>query len=91
MPLKKVAKKLHPNQKYCCKYCLDKAIRIILFEPLIGIEKVGDLSIIRVHKFRMIEQHAIFAYMYNQQEQSIILLALGSHENFYRDLQTQLG
>ncbi|WP_425363355.1 type II toxin-antitoxin system RelE/ParE family toxin [Candidatus Tisiphia endosymbiont of Hybos culiciformis] len=83
---KKVAKKLHPNQKDC----LDNAIRIILSDPLVGIEKVGDLSNIRVYKFRMIEQHTILAYMYNQREQSIILLALGSHENFYRDLKTQL-
>jgi mRNA-degrading endonuclease YafQ of YafQ-DinJ toxin-antitoxin module len=84
---KKVAKKLHVNQKAC----LDDAVRVLLSDPLIGIEKIGDLTNVRVYKFRMIDQLTLLAYKYDKQDSSIILLALGSHENFYRDLKTQLS
>lgn len=83
---KKVEKKLHTNQKIC----LDKAVNTIITNPLIGAEKIGDLANIRIYKFRMLEQLTLLAYIYNQEKSSIILLALGSHENFYRDLKNQL-
>jgi hypothetical protein len=37
---KKAVKKLHANQKIC----LDNAVKALLTDPLLGIEKVGDLS-----------------------------------------------
>lgn len=83
---KKAVKKLHANQKAC----LDDAVRILLADPLLGIEKIGDLANIRVYKFRMLDQLTLLAYQYNKQDLSIILLALGSHENFYRNLKNQL-
>ena len=83
---KKTVKKLHANQKDC----LDDTILVILSDPLIGTEKIGDLSNVRIYKFRMIEQLTLLAYIHNPEDSSIILLALGSHENFYRDLKTQL-
>lgn len=84
---KKALKKLHANQKAC----LDEAVRIILSDPLIGAQKTGDLSLVRVHKFHMLDQLTLLAYKYDEQNSSIILLALGSHENFYRDLKTQVN
>lgn len=83
---KKAVKKLHANQKTC----LDNAVKALVSNPLLGEEKIGDLSNIRVYKFRMIDQLTLLAYKYNKEEFSIILLSLGSHENFYRDLKTQL-
>jgi mRNA-degrading endonuclease YafQ of YafQ-DinJ toxin-antitoxin module len=80
---KKLIKKLHANQKVC----LDDAVRCIVSDPLIGVEKVGDLAGVRVYKFHIIDQLSLLAYKYHKESPSIVLLALGSHENFYRDLK----
>jgi hypothetical protein len=80
----KTVKKLHANQKVC----LDEAVRDILSDPLIGVLKVGDLASVRVYKFRMLNQLTLLAYQHTAPD-TIVLLALGSHENFYRDLKLQ--
>jgi len=36
----------------------------------------------------MVNQTALLAYEYDAPTQTVILHALGSHENFYRDLKT---
>jgi mRNA-degrading endonuclease YafQ of YafQ-DinJ toxin-antitoxin module len=78
-----IIKKLHTNQKFQ----LDKAIRALITNPCIGELKKGDLSDIRVYKFHMINQLMLLAYIYNPTKNSIALLTLGSHENFYRHLK----
>lgn len=78
----KSVKKLHANQKQD----LDKAVKLLSKNPSIGQLKTANLSGIRVYKFRMIAQLTLLAYLFNEKESSITLLALGSHENFYRDL-----
>ena len=80
---KRAVKKLHKNQKLD----LDKAIKAIVKDPGIGDDKVGDLSGISVHKFKMAKQLALLAYSYEDQLITLTLLALGTHENFYRDLK----
>ena len=82
---KKTVKKLHNNQKAD----LDKAIRNIINNPLIGVQKSGDLSEVRVHKFKMVGEQILLAYQFNDVEDVIFLLALGSHENFYRDIKNK--
>lgn len=77
----KQVKKLHKNQKKE----LDQAVKDIVKEPSIGQMKKGDLNGVRVYKFKMTNQLTLLAYELNQQQ--LILLALGSHENFYRDLK----
>lgn len=84
---KKAVKKLHANQKIC----LDKAIKALVMNPLLGVEKIGDLSGIRIYKFRMVDCLTLLAYQYDEQKSFIMLLALGSHENFYRNLKTQIN
>jgi mRNA-degrading endonuclease RelE of RelBE toxin-antitoxin system len=79
----KVVKKLHANQKLD----LDLAIKSIAENPNLGEEKVGDLAKVRVHKFKMVKQLMLLAYQCEDQTVTLILLALGSHENFYRDLK----
>ena len=79
----KVVKKLHAN----AKMDLDKAINELLRNPLCGEQKKGDLNGIRVHKFKMVNQLTLLAYMYDENDECITLLALGPHENFYRDLK----
>lgn len=80
---KRQIKKLHANQKIS----LDKAIHQILLTPDIGNVKKGDLSGIRVYKFRMLDQLTLIAYEISNNGMELVLLALGSHEYFYRDLK----
>lgn len=76
-------KKLHKNQKKD----LDIAIRHLADNPESGLLKKGDLSDIRVHKFKMAKQLTLLAYSYDKNILILTLLAIGSHENFYRDLK----
>ncbi len=80
---KKAVKKLKTNQKAD----LDRAIRHVLAEPLAGDSKKGDLSFLRVYKFKMVGQLTLLGYSYDDGRLVLELLALGSHENFYRDLK----
>ncbi|MEO5328880.1 MAG: type II toxin-antitoxin system RelE/ParE family toxin [Magnetococcus sp. THC-1_WYH] len=76
-------KRLHANQKRD----LDEAVRAIAADPVIGEAKVGDLAGVRVFKFKMTHQLTLLAYEYEEAGDVLKLLALGSHENFYRDLK----
>lgn len=77
-------KKLHENQKKD----LDCAIKEIAATPNIGTPKKGDLAHIRVYKFKMAKQLTLLAYEWHHSSlQLVVLLALGSHENFYRNLK----
>lgn len=78
---KKVYKKLHLNEKAV----VDDAIRVIIKTPKIGQEKKGDLAGIFVYKFKIKQKEFLLAYEWNPAER--LLLALGVHENFYRDLK----
>lgn len=80
---KRKFKKLSPTQKQSVK---DNVLKISK-DPSIGVIKKGDLSDIRVHKFKILGQEYLLAYSVDKQKQRIILLALGTHENFYRDLK----
>ena len=81
----KLVKKLHPN----AKQDLDVAIKTLIQNPRAGDLKKGDLSGIRVYKFKMVNNLTLLAYSYDENEESLTLLALGSHENFYKDLKKQ--
>jgi len=43
-----------------------------------------------VHKFRLAGQLYLLAYLIDEQDEIIALLALGGRENFYRDLKQYL-
>jgi mRNA-degrading endonuclease YafQ of YafQ-DinJ toxin-antitoxin module len=75
-------KRLHGNQKAD----LDDAVRAVADNPLLGEAKVGDLAGVRVFKFRMTNQLCLLAYT-QVDEETLELLALGAHENFYRDIK----
>ncbi|MDQ7004924.1 MAG: type II toxin-antitoxin system RelE/ParE family toxin [Ghiorsea sp.] len=79
----KQVKKLKANQKVA----LDEAVKVILDNPMVGVQKRGDLSFLRIYKFKMLEQQALLAYSYDDEKIIVTLLAVGSHENFYRDLK----
>lgn len=78
----RVVKKLHRQEKAD----LDEAVRLIVGGTEIGEAKVGDLAGIRVYKFRMVNQLCLLSYRVLD-EDSIKLLTVGHHENFYRDLK----
>lgn len=79
----RLVKKLHKNQKSD----LDKAIKDIARNPILGDLKIGDLKGIRVYKFKMVKQLTLLAYTYEDKKLTLTLLTFGSHENFYRDLK----
>lgn len=68
---------------------LDEEIQTILANPLHGEPKKGALAGVRVHKFSRQQQLYLIGYQIGK-DGAICLLALGSHENFYRDLQKHL-
>tara|TARA_B100000315_G_scaffold210567_1_gene206904 strand:- start:6877 stop:7152 length:276 start_codon:yes stop_codon:yes gene_type:complete len=80
---KRIAKKLHKSEKQV----LDDAVKEIAADPACGEAKVGDLAGVRVFKFRINNNLNLLAYEYFENEDEIKLLALGSHENFYRNLK----
>ena len=78
----RTVKKLNRQQKAE----LDEAVRTIASAPEIGEAKVGDLAGVQVYKFKMIKQLCLLAYRVLD-PQTIKLLMVGPHENFYRDLK----
>ena len=74
-------KRLHPKQKAD----VDDAVAEIVSDPFIGEPKKGDLAGVYVYKFKCCGQLALLAYEYDPKTR--LLLLLGSHENFYRDLK----
>ncbi len=80
---KKAVKKLHKNQKAD----LDEAIKELIIDPLLGEQKKGDLAFLRVYKFSMVNQLTLLGYSYEDGTVILELMALGSHENFYRDIK----
>lgn len=80
---KKAYKKLHGNEKAK----VDEAIKAIIENPNLGEQKKGDLSDTFVYKFKIHHQEILLAYEWDRKQR--LLLALGVHENFYRDLKKQ--
>lgn len=80
---KKAVKKLNANQKKA----LDAAVKVLVSDPGLGISKKGDLSYLKVYKFKMTKQLTLLGYSYDDGNLILELIALGSHENFYRDIK----
>ena len=78
---KRVYKKLTAGQQAV----VDDAVRVIVAEPAVGEAKKGDLAGVHVHKFPLNRQQMLLAYEWDPKTR--VLLLLGSHENFYRDLK----
>ena len=78
---KRAYKRLHANQKAD----VDDAVVKIVRDPTLGVAKKGDLAGVFVYKFKCRDQLTLLAYEYDPNTR--LLLLLGSHENFYRDLK----
>ena len=79
----RVYKKLHNNQKDA----VDQAVAAIVTDPLVGEPKKGDLVGVYVYKFKCVRQQFLLAYEYDPMTQ--LLLLVGTHENFYRNLKRE--
>ncbi|MDG2018962.1 MAG: type II toxin-antitoxin system RelE/ParE family toxin [Porticoccaceae bacterium] len=80
---KKAVKKLKPNQKKQ----LDSAVKALIEDPILGERKKGDLAFLRVYKFKINKQLFLLGYSFDDGTLTLHLMALGSHENFYRDIK----
>ncbi len=78
---KRAVKKFKKNEKKA----LDEAVKQIIDDPKIGEQKSGDLRHVWVYKYKLKVMLYLLAYSYDVEE--ITLLAVGFHENFYRDLK----
>lgn len=82
----RVIKKLHAKDKKV----LDDAVRVILEDPSVGEEKRGDLAGVFVYKFKLNGQETLLAYELHPNKKkptTVVLLAVGPHENFYLQLK----
>ena len=70
------------------KNILDKQIRKIIGNPSIGQEKKGDLRGIFVHKFKIETIQYLVSYRFISD--TLELIMIGPHENYYRDLSSYL-
>lgn len=70
------------------KAALDDAVRAVVALPEVGEAKVEDLAGIRVYTFRMANLLCLLVYRVLD-ENTLKLLMVGPHENFYRNLKRQ--
>lgn len=64
---KKSYKKLHQNQRAV----VNEEIKKIIENPNIGVEKVGDLKGIFVHKFNIFNQQYLLAYSFDEKNNDV--------------------
>ena len=76
-------KKLHDN----VIAEVDNAVGEVASNPDLGAKKKGDLSELRVYKFRCLGQLYLLGYTRDDGVRLVYLETVGPHENFYRDLK----
>jgi mRNA-degrading endonuclease RelE of RelBE toxin-antitoxin system len=76
-------KKLHDNTAAD----VDSAVDAVSQNPETGERKKGDLAALRVFKFSSGSQLYLLGYTLDEAVRLVYLEAVGSHENFYRDLK----
>ena len=70
---------------------IDEIVKAIMAEPLIGEPKAGALKGVRVEKFKVGSQQLLVAYTFTAKTQTLEMLDVGPHENFYRGLTQYLN
>ncbi len=76
-------KKLHDNTVLDVDCAVDKVQQ----NPEIGERKKGDLSALYVYKFHSCGQLYLLGYTLDEDIRLVYLEAVGSHQNFYRDIK----
>lgn len=62
----------------------------VALHPMIGEEETGELNGIWVYKFKMFDLLVLLAYEVDRKNKEVIFVAVGGHENFYRELKNYL-
>lgn len=68
---------------------VEDEIEKIIEDPEIGEQKKGDLSHLRVHKFKLDSLQFLLGYSWLEDKIEIYLLHIGPHENFYQKQKSQ--
>ena len=71
------------------KAILDRQVRKIAKDPSIGQEKRGELRGVFVHKFKIHATQYLLSYRMTDAD-TLELIMIGPHENYYRDLSAYL-
>ena len=71
------------------KKILDQQVRKLAKDPSIGQEKRGELRGVFVHKFKIHATQYLLSYRMADAD-TLELIMIGPHENYYRDLTTYL-
>lgn len=74
-------KRLHNTQKDA----VDTAVSAVVANPELGQAKKGDFTGLLLYEFDCVNQQMLLAYEYDPSTR--ILLLVGTHENFYRNLK----
>ena len=73
---------------------IEDEVNFVCNNPYIGELKVGDLSGIRVYKFRFNKQEYLIAYYFDAKGTAQLIkidfYKIGVHENFYEELKNYL-
>ena len=69
---------------------IDEVVKGIMAAPLVGEQKAGALKAVRVVKFKVGPQQLLLAYTFVSKTQTLEMLDVGPHENFYRGLTQYL-
>ncbi len=70
------------------KRILDKEIKRIIENPVVGDEKKGDLRGVYIHKFKIKTVQYLLSYRFINN--GLELIMIGPHENYYRDLKSYM-
>ena len=79
----KALSKLSPSQLVIVEDEIEKIIE----DPNLGETKKGDLSHLKVHKFKVDNQQLLLGYSWIENKIEIYLLHIGSHNNFYQKMK----
>ena len=83
-PFKKFVKK----QSRAFQLAIEDEVEGVRNAPDMGEAKKGDLTGLRVHKFKFQRQEYLIAY--KEESNTTIFYMIGTHENFYRELKQYL-
>ena len=56
-------------------------------KPSLGEQKKGGLTFLHIYQFKMNKQLTLLGYRFDGGTLTLELIALGSHENFYRNVK----
>ena len=78
-------KKIHKEQRNAVRLEVQRLVE----NPKLGVQKKQDLREVFVHKFKISNQLFLLAYTFDPE--TLDLIMLGVHENFYRDLKKYIN